>query len=274
MYQLMRVDGPVARVEPTPGHQQFVRAASPNWIEIKLHHAEHLVDRGVTASEWAGPGSNVLVTTTIQDERLRDYTWAEQRDIIRQFDADLCVPADVSVFREQSTRERAELIANCMEGAAFMKSELAPYGIGVIPLLKGYTKREREICLEAVDAMGVDQVALYVTRYFSAKRGNSRNELFRYLDRCGNHDLQDAILLGLLSPTYLERVPDWVVAAAGQNQWRQRVSVQQQSESEIKHAWTSLRAEVEDALSIGGNQQSNSTGTDSISNRHEAYGDD
>lgn len=242
------VSGAIARVEPTPAHQEFLQSVEPDWAEIKLHHAGQLVKQGHTASSWATDNVNMIVTSAINDERLDSISWVEERDIVKEFAPEAHIPTDVSVYFSQDTDDRVECIQNCMEGTAFMKGELASDDISIIPLFKGYTKSEREICLSAFEALNTDLVAIYVARYFSAKGGNNLGEMLRYLQACDKHSMPNVILLGLLSPTYLEQVPEWVVAGSGQNQWRKRITPSKQSVSEMKSAYAELSNSVDEAL--------------------------
>ncbi|RLM94272.1 hypothetical protein D3D01_15520 [Haloarcula sp. Atlit-7R] len=217
---------------------------------LKLHHAERLVEDGYTATTWGSGTTKFITTSTINDERLDSISWSEERDIVREFNPTYHIPTDVSVYASQPTDERAECIENCMTGAAYMQSELEEYAPSIIPLFKGITHSERELCLSAADALGVDTVAIYVSPYFSSKQGNNRKQLFHDLNRCRDHDMPDVFLIGLLSPKYLERVPEFVVAAAGQYQWRQRYEPEIQSTDEMRSAYHQLEGQVGNALGI------------------------
>lgn len=243
------ITGCIARVEPTSNYQDFLHVVRPEWAMIKLHHAGHLVDRGETAASWA-PHTKLITTSTINDELLEDLSWEEERDIVQAFRPRYHIPTDVSVYRDQSTSARVEGIENCLTGAAYMKGELAHLDTEIIPLFKGYTDSERELSLRAAESLNADRVAIYVSRYFSGNQGNNRKRLFHHLERYGKHDMPPTVLIGLLSPNYLQRVPEYVVAGSGQNQWRQRYNPTTQTPKESQAAYEALVQEVTEALNL------------------------
>lgn len=249
------VEGCITRVEPTDYHQEFLKQVQPARAMLKLHHANRLVEEGYTASSWGHPEIEVITTSTINDETLDSISWSEERDIIEQFQPDYHIPTDVSVYPNQPKAERVDLITNCMKGAAFMQSELSDTPTAIIPLFKGETRSERNICLKAASVLDVDMVAIYVARYFSAKQGNYRGRMFRELNRYADQDMPDAMLVGLLSPRYLDQVPDYVVAASGQNQWRKRYEPDTQTTTEMESAYQQLESAVEQALGIDSQEQ-------------------
>jgi hypothetical protein len=53
---------------------------------------------------------------------------------------------------------------------------------------------------------------------------------------------------GLLSPNYLNRVPEQVVAAAGQTAWRQNIAPTTQDANEMQAFWNDFTEEVTQAL--------------------------
>ena len=243
------VSGCIARVEPTAYYRRFIDRVRPEWAMIKLHHAGHLVERGETAATWA-PETKLITTSTISDEQLDEISWSEERNILREFRPAKHIPADVSVYRDQRTSDRVEAIKNCMVGAAYIQSELAAYETEIIPLFKGYTNSERELSLQAAGDLGADTVAIYASRYFSGNQGNKRKQLFRDLRKYSRHNIKSALLIGLLSPKYLAKVPGYITAAAGQNQWRKRYSPDSQTIEESRASYQSLTASVETALGL------------------------
>jgi hypothetical protein len=63
-------------------------------------------------------------------------------------------------------------------------------------------------------------------------------------------------LIGLPSPNYLERVPDQVVAAAGQTAWRKHISATKQNTAEIQEHWSEFTTDVAQALETGPSERS------------------
>jgi hypothetical protein len=241
--------GCIARVEPTAYYREFLEVVRPEWAMLKLHHASQLVDSGETADSWA-PHTKLITTSTINDPRLEEISWQEERDIVRSFQPQRHIPTDVSVYRDQSTADRVEGIKNCMTGAAYMQSELATVNTEIIPLFKGYTRSERNLSLQAVDALDASRVAIYVSRYFSGNRGNNRKRLFHHLERYAEHNMPPVMLIGLLSPKYLERVPDYVIAASGQNQWRDRYDPDSQTAEESRVEYEILSQAASESLDL------------------------
>lgn len=241
--------GCIARVEPTAYYREFLEVVRPEWAMLKLHHASQLVDSGETADSWA-PHTKLITTSTINDPRLEEISWQEERDIIQSFQPHRHIPTDVSTYRDQSTSDRVDGIKNCLTGAAYMQSELANVATEVIPLFKGYTRSERELSLQGVDVLDANRVAIYVSRYFSGNQGNNRKRLFNHLERYAEHDMPPTILIGLLSPRYLKRVPDYVVAASGQNQWRERYDPDSQTAQESRTEYELLSQAVGESLNL------------------------
>lgn len=245
------ITGCIARVEPTQIHRQFIKQVRPRWVMIKLHHARRLCEnKGYTADDWTGERTEVITTSTINDETLDSLSWRDERDTIQAFEPAYHIPADVSVYHSQPLDDRVECIENHLSGVAFMQSELANYDTEVIPLFKGYTTGERELCLTAAEELGVDMIALYATRYFTGSSGKAHNDLYRNLNRYRKHDMPPTLIIGLLAPSYLKEVPDYILAASGQNQWRKRYTPDGQSVQQQRESFRNLSAAVADALSV------------------------
>jgi len=249
--------GPVARVEPQPSHEAFIQAAEPDWVCLRINHARQLVLNGETADSWTPAGTNVLTTTTIPDELLADLSWVEEYNIVKHLEPDAHIPTDVAVYPWLLHHKRAEYIEQCMEGVVWMHSELEDTQTTMIPLIKGYTQREREICYTVFDQLPHNFAVHYATKYFSGQ-GNNRGKLFQNLEVMQEEGGIDELgLIGLLGPNYLEKTPGLVTGAAGFNQWFKRISPTEMADAEMHAIYRDLAADVRSALEVDG-----STATD------------
>lgn len=244
-------DSAIPRVEAQRAHQEFVQAARPPTVMMKITHARRLYRQDETFDSFFYPGIEVITTTTINDTQLNLLPWEEEWNIVREMNPDYHIPTDYSDYASQPFEERQENIEKCLEGAVWMSQKINDNDdveTKLLPLLKGVTPEERELCYQVFEGIGWDTAAFYATRYFTAGRGNNITALVDDLETIHSETDIDIFLIGLLSPQYLSRLPTNVTAAAGQKQWREEVTPSKQSDEEIANTfetvWEEIRTEI------------------------------
>lgn len=236
------------RAEHQWSHREFVRAVEPETVVVDLIDARQLVKRGLTAADFLGEEPDVVVTSTIPDEKLDLIPWERERDIITEFQPDYHVPTDYSIYGGQDKAERMDNLREMMDGAAWMREELADTDVTVVPQVKGFTVEERRICYRAIAAHFDDYALFYAAQYFGGESGNRINDLVADLEAIREEHPVRLMVLGLLAPNYVARLPDNVVAVAGQHRWRQRVTPRDSTPEEMTAEYQSLAGEIADAL--------------------------
>lgn len=238
----------IPRVEATRSHRLFVEKARPDAVMVNLVHARQIVKRGETAASYFPEGVTVIATSTISDTQLHLMTWERERDIIAEFQPDYHIPTDQPVYEDHDSETRRENIADMARGAYWMNDRV---DATVVPLIKGLTTEEREIAYRALEALGTRTAAFYAAQYFNSG-GNYIAELESDVEKVLNERDVDLLLIGLLSPEYVGRMPDGVRWVAGQTQWRERVAPTQQDSVEVATEWEALRTTIEDAVAKTG----------------------
>lgn len=236
--------GAIARVEPTDSHQQFLNAAEPYWISLKLHHAAQLLNRGETADSWTPETSRVITTSTINDGRLSNLSVDEEISIVNEFNPDVHVGGDISVYPDFRPDTRIQLIHNCMKNALRIDTET---DTTVLPVLKGFRPTERELCYRVFDYFDHNCGVFYGPQYFTGGGWNF-SELKEELQSIHEESDVNVVLYGMLS-THLNELPGNVHAAAGQNRWRERVSLEDPDSTAMRREWFEITATVDDCLS-------------------------
>jgi hypothetical protein len=243
--------GAIPSVEPYHSYSAFLQAVEPDYALLKYTDMRTLVNRGETAASYFPEATDVITTTTIRDTPLNLLSWERELEHVRDFNPDYHIPADYSTYEQQDVADRSRNVLHCMEGLLWMQRQLREHDseTQLIPLVKGVTPEERALCDEVFDRAGfTDYCAFYGTQYFSGGAGIRIDELVTDLDAVATEQDREIFLIGLLSPNYLNRVSDQVVAAAGQTAWRQHLSPTTQEPAEMQTFWNDFTAEVTQAL--------------------------
>ncbi len=240
--------GAVARVEAQQSHRDFVRAVEPEYVMMKITHARRLMKNGETFASYFGEEPTVITTTTVPDNKLNLLRWEDELEIIRETEPDFHIPTDYSIYAEEmDEEEQLEAVVGCMEGTEWMHNRIADSDIELIPLVKGLTKNQREVCYSVFDELGYDRCAFYATQYFTAS-GLKTGDLIGDIEQVVVEHGPEMLIIGLLSPNYAKRLPMNVQAVAGQSRWRRRVKPRKQTDAEMTAAYDELANEVAEAL--------------------------
>lgn len=243
--------GPIPSVEPYHSYSAFLQAVEPEYALLKYTDMRKLVKRGETADSYFPDDTAVITTTTIRDTQLNLVSWERERNRVLAFGPDYHIPADYSTYEDQAVADRSRNVLHCMKGLLWMQRQLRAHDSNtqLIPLVKGVTPEERAVCYEVFDRTGFDEYcAFYGTQYFSGGAGIRITELVEDLTAVATEQDREIFLIGLLSPNYLDRVPDAVVAAAGQTAWRQHIAPTTQDPAELQAFWSDFTEEVMQAL--------------------------
>lgn len=264
------VSGAIPRVEAHPSHRAFVRAARPRAILVSITDARRLLGRGETASSYYGADVDVITTTTIRDEYLRWIEPTDEFEIVSAFGSDAHVPADRSVYADQSDDEQLTRSIRYLESVLWLADRFDDHRVSssddrargtcesagrpsarpeLVPLVKGLRPPERAVAYRAFDDVGVRQLSFYGAQYFSG--GGGPRSLVADVGEVASETSRPLFVIGLLSPRYLSRLPETVVAAAGLNRWREAVAPHEHAADpgEMRRRWTEFAAEVNLALS-------------------------
>lgn len=242
------VVGAVARIEERPFQLKFARDAGVETVMLDAYRAERLLDRGKTASTLF-PEAYVILTTTFEDERLELWFLERELDVATRFGADVVVPCDVPIYETHSRQRRLQDLRVYIENVERAVAEFNDRGIAVIPLVKGETPRERQICYDIFDQLGITYVAFYCAQYFLYG--------FRYQDllervRTIVHEFDpiSVMLVGFQSENLLPAFPPAVQAAAG-FRWFWQSNLTNETPSVAKRNYEAWETEVNAALQTG-----------------------
>lgn len=244
--------GPIPLIEPQWSHHEFVSAVQPDYVLCKLTSARQLLKRGETAASYFPPGTDVITTTTITDTKLNLISWEKEREIVEAFAPSYHIPTDYSTYQDQPPADRQANVERCLQGTLWMTQQMRDQDLDttIIPLVKGCTPEEWAISSEVFDRSEFEypMVAVFGTQYFTGGSGIRIDKLESDVHAIDSEQSRDIMLIGLLSPNYLERMPPAVRAATGLNQWRQPIAPRNQTNDEMQAIWTDLVDDVADAL--------------------------
>lgn len=242
--------GMIPRVEAQQSHQSFVRAVEPDTIMMKITHARRLMRNDESFDSYFYPGVDVITTTTINDTQLNLLPWDQEWDIIQEMEPAYHIPTDYSDYSTQPLEERRENVRKCMEGTVWMHEQIKEAGLDtqVVPLLKGMEREERELCYAVYDEVGFEYAALYATRYFTGGAGNNIRLLEEDVEMISEETDANLLLIGLLSPNYLRRMSENVVAGAGHKQWLEAVEPRENDAESMQAAYADVREEIDEAV--------------------------
>jgi len=244
--------GAVPLIERQRSHAAFLDKANPSAILLKLDAVRALVNDGETAVDWTPAETTVITTSTVNDEELAKWNWEREYNIINQFEPDYHIPTDYPVYNTHSQAQRLERTRHAAIGAEWMAGGLEDTQTDIIPLIKGKRPEERAIGFETATEIGTDLVAFYGTQYLSGGGGANLTSLVDTITEIATAapDGMELFVIGLLSPTYLRRLPGNVRAAAGLNQWRKAIPRPGQDESQIvRDQYHEFETDVRSALS-------------------------
>lgn len=269
------VTGAIPRVERQQSHYEFLWAVRPPAAMTNLVHARRMLMHDQTASDWFPPETDVIVTSTIPDDDLREFTFEDELRLVREFDPDYYLPFDFPVYGDMAAEARIDHVRQVAAGTIDMNHILSRLSaievtelsrkmnlprdlvVGeaettVIPLIKGTTRDERGL-MESVGA-GIDApfMAKYATQYMTVGGHFPalRDDLEAIEEEIAGYPM---MVIGFLAPSgrhSLENLPENVVAAAGGRQWRQRVQPRSASPEEMRAGFQDLAVDVAEALDV------------------------
>jgi len=243
--------GGIPLVEPSNKmHEQFVNAAAPAWVLIKMHHARQLYNKGETADSWTPDQTNVITTSTIQDVQLQHITPSDEKEIVENFNPDAHIGGEVSAYRTRPRDDRIIKIYNCMRNLLWLDRELST-DTTVIPIIKGVSLEEHEMVYRVFDYLDHNHVAFYGTQHITSEE-LSLYQLIEELEQI-NEEINthyngsiSVLLIGLLAP-FLSNAPPCVTASCGMNGWRKHIEGLS-DRTRIQREWEEIEANASDWL--------------------------
>ena len=243
----MEITGPIPRLEPKSAQVAVAKRTSTiPTVMIDERHVNRFEQNGWTSDEME---VDVILSSTFDDEELE--LWFPNREITvaTDYGAGGIVPCDTPVYRDDPQSLRVETIRNYVSNLADVIPRFRDHGVEPIPLVKGETPYERDICYEVFDHYGIDRVAYYCTQYFSY--GYRFPALLRRLQEIAvEYEPDDILVIGLQSENLLPELPPCVSGAAGQR-WRRVTGVGTESTAVVVRQYGQWAAKVCSALSIG-----------------------
>ena len=245
--------GASACIERQEAHEQLFEGITGfDNLVIKLDTVERVLKKGYTASSYLSPDHNIITTTTMHDQKLQEWDWEREEQVVRSFKPDIHIPTDYPVYKEHSVAVRQQNIRDLLEGTVEMDKRLTNVRTQTLPLLKGVTAGEREIFYKFFDEMDYTICAFYCTQYFTEGPGISavREDLLKIFGEAPDLEI---FLIGLLSPKYLENLPPNVVGAAGGRKWRKEVGLRDEDIDlrEMRSRSRQLASRIRSAVSSG-----------------------
>jgi hypothetical protein len=203
--------GPVLLIERQKAHERFYEDYPRQLtVLLRITHVKTLVKKGETADSYFGEHVTVITTTTINDRLLSNLNWVDELDLIRQFHPDFHIPCDYPVYKDNDPLLRRKHVLKCLKGTIWMANNLYGTKTRVIPLLKGETPHERELCYQVFQYLDTRYCAFYGTQYFTANIGFYQllEDLRTVVSESPHLQL---MLIGLQAPHRLEQLPPQIV---------------------------------------------------------------
>ena len=242
--------GPVLLMEKQRAHKQFRRKNENKLtVLIRITTVQTLLNQGETADSWFGDNIQVITTTTVDDEILSELNWEKELQMIQEFQPDFHIPCDYPVYETQEPEIRRHYILKSLEGMIWMAEELYGCKTRIIPLIKGTTPEERNLCYNVFDHIGAEYCTFYGTQYFTASIGFNQllDDIRTMVSEAPSLEI---MLIGLQSPRMLRQLPPQIVASAGQR-WIREVQLREVPWNESARLYESMELEVNDALGQG-----------------------
>ncbi|WP_244605468.1 hypothetical protein [Halorhabdus rudnickae] len=251
------IRGAVCRVQPQWSHSEFLDAAEPSVAMMNLEDARRVVKRGEDAESYFPGNTTVIATSTIDDDLLDIIPWKHndfrrgELDIVREFEPDYYVPMDHSDYNDIPKEERLSRVKKVFKGTLWLRDKLHDEGVDteLIPLLKGCTLDERQYSYQLFEELNASLVAYYAVNYFDGG-GTPLERIVDDLETITEETDRPILLIGLLSPNYLARVPEQVVAGAGQHAWRDQVTPRKENPLSMRETHEQLEIDVANALGV------------------------
>lgn len=243
----MEVTGPIPRIEPKLAQVAVVQQTSSiPTVMIDERYVHRFQQKGWTPDEL---GADVVLTSTFDDEKLELWFADREVTVAAEYDASAIVPCDTPVYSDDPRSLRVETVRDYASNLADVIPRYRDHGIEPIPLVKGESPYERDICYEVFDYHDIDQIAYYGAQYFSY--GYRFPALLERLQEIAvEYEPDDILVVGLQSENLLPRLPPAVSGAAGQR-WLRVTDVGSEPAAVAVRQYEQWAAAVRSALSIG-----------------------
>lgn len=243
--------GCIRLIEPQKIHFRVLEATdAETTIVVRLNDMEPHIEQGRTADTLFPSNVSVITTTTVNDEYLETLNPGRELSLVRRFEPRFHIPSDYPVYRKTDRLTKADRIKNNLVHTFEIAHALRETRTEVIPLVKGVNREDWAKYRRVFSEFGVDFCARYVAQYFTGGLGPTElvNDVRSMVCELPDTEL---MILGLLSPRLLQKLPPEVAAASGLNQWLQRITPRQVQMPEATQRYAEFEASVNEALSGG-----------------------
>lgn len=243
--------GGFPRIERQAAHESlFNHTTGFPGVMISLQDARRLTDQGKDATTYLGKDYQIITTTTMDDDDLRELNWEDERDIVTEFNPDYHIPTDYPVYYGDPVAVREQHIKECLTGAAWMSEELRDSRTTVLPIFRATTPGEREMCYRFYEKLSVRHCVIYGVQYFTSGPGFSKL-LEDVREIVSEAPWLRILLIGAFAPHQLRQLPPQVVAASGLQKWLRYTDLRDSPLNYSVEKARELSEKVDQALAAG-----------------------
>lgn len=215
-------------------------------VMLDYPHARRLDQRGASLEEI---DAELVLSSTIADEKLEEWFPTRELAFAERVGADAIVPCDRPVYSRDARSRRIETIRSYVADLKDIVPLFREAGIEVVPLVKGESEYERQLCYDAFNELGLTRTSYYCVQYFSY--GFRYNALLRRIHQIALElNPQNMMLIGFQSENLIPDFPPCVTGVAGQR-WLRNINPREMSVNEAAREYDVWARDVEAALTIG-----------------------
>lgn len=240
--------GCIARVEKQSAHRRFLRQQPPvPSVMINFDQAERLYRQNTCLDEYFGRSTTSIISTAVNDSQLSGIDVSREVQVVRGVKPDFHIPGDVPVYRWHNRHVRKNRIIDCLKRTVKIAQRLEGSSTKLLPLVKGVNPEEWSLVSDVFDKLEIEYSVFYAVQYFTNGVGFTqlKEDIEAIVSEIPTTEL---MTIGLMSPQYVKKLPDPVVATAGLNQWLEQTKLRKVSYAESRRRYDDLATRIESAL--------------------------